>query len=91
MYLSIEKEEARTRITERISGIRARTHDDQIEIRLNSGLLLAVLTDCEVDSGVLGTKLRYRMSPRYPPLVHGLFTAKRIKRLLQQYETRPDH
>lgn len=86
ILLTIEKEEARKRITERVSGFRTNTTEDRIEYRTNAGYLLAILSDAELPSGETGSKLRYRTVIIGSPHIHARAMAQQIRRAVADYK-----
>ena len=80
ILLTLDKEEAHKRITERVSDIRMKTTNERIEYRTNTGHLLAVLFDAQLPSGETGSKLRYRVALIGPLHAHARAQAHRTRR-----------
>lgn len=83
--LTINKEEARQQITDRLSNIRVKVKGETIEFRSNTGVLLAVLSDTSLRSGEQGSTLRYRTTMISPALSHARSQAQMIRRAVDQY------
>lgn len=86
MLLTIEKDEARRHISNRISDVRATITDDNIEYRTNAGLQLAILSDAALPSGGKGSKLRYRTAIISSHLIHARTKAHQIRRAVEKYK-----
>lgn len=87
VYLSVDKEDARSRIIESVENIRSSQNNDRITIRSPTGINLAILSDYDLPDGTHGSKLEYRTGPMIP---HGIAPAvtkaKRIRGAVAKYE-----
>lgn len=86
ILLSLERDEARELISDRVSDIRSNTTNGEIEYRTNAGILLAVLSETVLPSDETGSKLRYRTVMISPQLAHARTQAQAIKRAVESFK-----
>lgn len=88
MLLTLGVAEARARINDRVSGVRATTEGKNIKYHTNMGLHLATLSPADLPSGGHGSKLRYRTAVVSGHHVHARSKARRIREAVAHYDAK---
>ena len=86
ILLSIEVDQARTLISERVLGISARKVDGTIEYESQTGYHLADLTETTLPNGKSGAQLRYRAVMISPTAAYARQKAREIRDAVVSYQ-----
>lgn len=83
--LSLCVEDARRRITDRVTDVAVRPTDDGYEFRSHSGFRLGSLTPVRLSDGSPGSRLAYRTTLLSPSAAHARQTAHRIRSAVEPF------
>lgn len=86
--LAVDREAARERITDRVSGISVRTTGERDEFLTPSGFHLAELAGVTLPNGERGSRLTYRTAIVSPVAAHARLKAQQIRDAIEPHRYR---